>query len=232
MQTIILAGGKGTRLAPYTTSIPKPLVPVGDRPILEIILEQLKYYGFEAIELAVGHMAGMIEAYFRNGEKYGLNIRYHTENQPLGTAGPLALIPNLGDNFLVMNSDDLTDLNYRDFLNFHIKDESTAITIAMYTRKHKVSLGVLEVNSNNQLTDYTEKPELHYKVSMGIYAFRKRVLKYIPKSTYFDFPDLIKILLRNGEKIACYQHEGYWLDIGRPEDYEEANNIIKTLKII
>ncbi len=193
---------------------------------------QLKHYGFNAIDLAVGHMAGIIEAYFRDGSKYGLNIRYHTENQPLGTAGPLAMMPDLEDDFLVMNSDDLTDLNYRDFFNSHLRDESAAITIAMYTKHHKVSLGVLEVDANNQLIDYTEKPDLNFKVSMGIYAFRKRVLNYIPESTYFDFPDLIKVLLRNGEKVACYQHDGYWLDIGRPEDYEEANNSIKTLKII
>jgi len=231
MQTVILAGGKGTRLAPYTTSIPKPLVPIGNHPILEIILKQLQHFGFYKIELAVGHMASIIEAYFQDGEKYGLNIRYHFEDKPLGTAGPLVLIPNLADNFLVMNSDDLTDLDYRDFFNYHL-DNKAAITIAMYTKKQQISLGVLEVDKQNQLTNYIEKPTFNFQVSMGIYAFRKQALEYIPRSSYFDFPDLIKIMLQNGEKVACYQHDGYWLDIGRPEDYEEANNIIKTLNIL
>jgi NDP-sugar pyrophosphorylase family protein len=231
MQTIILAGGKGIRLAPYTTSIPKPLVPVGDHPILEIILKQLRHFGFYDIELAVGHMANIIEAYFQDGSKYGLKIHYNLEDKPLGTAGPLTLIPDLEDNFLVMNSDDLTDLNYRDFFNYHL-DHQAGVTIAMYTKKQQISLGVLEVNKQNQLTNYTEKPTFNFQVSMGIYAFKKQALKYIPRSSYFDFPDLIQIMLQNGERVTCYQHDGYWLDIGRPEDYEEANKIIKTLKII
>lgn len=231
MQTIILAGGKGTRLAPYTVSIPKPLVPVGERPILEIILKQLKQQGVTRVDMAVGHMAGIIQAYFRTGEQYGLNIRYHLESQPLGTAGPLSQIPDFDDNFLVMNSDDLTDLDYQEFYNYHLLNDA-AITIAMYSKNQQISLGVLETDDNNQITNYIEKPVFDFTVSMGIYAFKKEVVKYIPKAQYFDFPDLIKTLLRNAEKIIGYKHDGYWLDIGRPEDYEKANNVIQKFDSI
>ena len=222
MQAIILAGGKGTRLKPYTITLPKSLVPVKDIPILEIIIKQLKKSSFSDITLAVGHLAELIEAYFRNGEKFGIDINYSIENKPLGTAGPLKLIRNLDENFLVMNSDDLTNIDYKDFFEFHKKNNAT-ITIATFNKKVKIDLGVLKLDENNSLKDYIEKPVYDFNVSMGIYAFNKKAIEYIPKNEYFDFPTLIKTLLKNNHKVLCYHHNGYWLDIGRPEDYEKAN---------
>jgi len=221
LQAIVLAGGKGKRLRPYTTVFPKPLIPIGDYPILEIIVQQLKYYGFNNINLAVGHMKEIIQAFFGNGKKWGVTISYSSENKPLGTAAPIKLIKDLDDNFLVMNGDILTDFDFIKFLKFH-KTNNSLCTIAMFSKPVKVDLGVLKVDGENNLLDYIEKPTLNYQVSMGIYAFNKMVLDYIPKDKYFDFPDLIKILLANNESVIGYPYDGYWLDIGRPEDYDKA----------
>lgn len=221
MQVIILAGGKGTRLKPYTTVIPKPLVPLGDYPILEIVLKQLAKNGFRNITLAVGHLADLIKAYFGSGNKWDLHISYSYENEPLGTVGPLKLINELEENFLVMNSDDLTDINYKEFFDFHLQHKAP-VTIAIYKKEVKIDLGTVSVDMDNRLKSYIEKPTYHFNVSMGIYAFNKKALKYIPRNTYFDFPDLIKKLLAEKIKVMSYPHEGFWLDIGRPEDYEKA----------
>ncbi len=229
MQAIILAGGKGTRLKPFTITMPKSLVPLGDYPILEIILKQLKREGFNRVTLAVGHLAHLIQAYFGNGERFGIEIDYSFEEKPLGTAGPLGLIKELDEYFLVMNSDDLTDFAYGDFLKHH-KENGAAVTIATFNKKQKIDLGVLEIGQNNSLVQYIEKPVYDFNVSMGIYAFRKDVLKHIPENQNFDFPDLIKILLDNQEQVLCYPHPGYWLDIGRPEDYEKANEEFDNIK--
>jgi len=229
MQAIILAGGKGTRLKPYTITFPKSLVPVGEIPILEIIIRQIKRKGFNRITLAVGHLAHLIQAYFGNGERFGISIDYSFEEKPLGTAGPLGLIKKLDEHFLVMNSDDLTDFAYGDFFSQH-KQSGSAVSIAMFKKKQKIDLGVLEVADNNQLVNYTEKPVFDFNVSMGIYAFRKDVLRFIPENENFDFPDLIRMLLKNDERVVCYPHSGYWLDIGRPEDYEKANEEFENLR--
>ncbi len=222
MQAIILAGGKGTRLKPFTTSFPKSLVPVGDYPILEIILMQLKKYGFDKITLAVGHLANLIQAYFEDGEKWGVKIQYSFEDKPLGTAGPLKLINNLEDNFLVLNSDDLTDMDYLKFYKDHINNNGL-ITISKFVKKVKIDFGVMQTNDQNVVEDYIEKPEYIFGVSMGIYAFNRKAVEYIPENQYFDFPQLIKFLILDNNKIYCYNHEGFWLDIGRPEDYETAS---------
>ncbi len=229
MQAIILAGGKGTRLKPYTITLPKSLVPLGDHPVLEIILKQLKQEGFSKVTLAVGHLSHLIQAYFGDGKRFGISIDYSFEEKPLGTAGPLALLENLDEHFLVMNSDDLTDLAYGTFLERH-KKNNAAITIAMFSKKQKIDLGVLEVAEDNRLIKYIEKPVYDFKVSMGIYAFHRNVLNYIPKNKNFDFPDLIRLLLHNQERVICYPHRGYWLDIGRPEDYEKAIDDYEQVK--
>ncbi len=229
MQAIILAGGKGIRLKPYTTSFPKSLVPIGDYPILEIILMQLKKYGFNKITLAVGHLASLIQAYFGNGEKWGVEISYSFEDRPLGTAGPLKLIKETEENFLVLNSDDLTDLNYFEFFNYHIRHKNT-ITISRFVKKVKIDFGVIEADENSVLKDYIEKPEYTYTVSMGIYAFNRKALDFIPENTYFDFPQLIKSLINNDIAVNCFDHKGFWLDIGRPEDYETATILFDELK--
>ncbi len=224
MQVFILAGGRGTRLKPYTITLPKPLVPVGDYPILELIIRQLKTHDFKEFVFAVGHHAQLIQSYFGRGEKLDVDIRYSLEEKPLGTAGPLSLIDGFQDNFLVMNADDLTNLDYSAFFRYHI-DNKADITIATYKKTQKVDLGVLQLDENGLLTDYIEKPTYDFNVSMGIYAFNKSVLQYIPKNEYFDFPSLIKVLLQKNKKILSYGHEGIWLDIGRPEDYEKAISV-------
>jgi NDP-mannose synthase len=223
MKAVILAGGKGTRLVPYTTIFPKPLVPIGDRPILEIIIRQLVRHGIGDILVSVGHLGELIEAYFQNGHRNipGLNLQYFRESQPLGTAGPLALIPGLDETFLVMNGDVLTTLDYRAMLKFH-STSGAALTVAMHGKSVAVDLGVLEVNEHCELTGYQEKPVLNLRVSMGIYAYEPRVLQYIEKGCYLDFPNLVQRLLAQGERVCGYQSEDYWLDIGRREDYELA----------
>lgn len=222
MKAVILAGGKGTRLAPYTKILPKPLMPVGDMPILEILVRQLKCEGVDEIVLTVGHMAGLLRAFFNDGEQFGLNIRYSYEEKPLGTAGPLALVEGLDDTFVVTNGDVLTTLRVRDLVRFH-KEEGAAATIAMHRRQVKVDLGVILVNGGPNVVGYIEKPTYDYSVSMGIYVFEPRVLSYIPPGEHLDFPNLVHKLLGAREKVIGYPFEGYWQDLGRPDDYEQAN---------
>ena len=222
MQAVILAGGKGTRLKPYTTILPKPLMPIGDICILEVIIRQLKRYGFHRIILTVGYLAELLEAYFGDGRRFGVDIIYSREDKPLGTAGPLALIADkLDPVFLVMNGDILTTLNYNDLLAYHYKRGGIA-TIAMHAKDIKIDLGVIEINNNDEVIGYIEKPTMHYMVSMGIYVFDRRVTKYIEFGKRLDFPDLILRLLAHGEKVIAYHSHDYWLDIGRPDDYERA----------
>ena len=223
MKTVILAGGKGTRLAPYTTVFPKPLVPIGDRPILEIIVRQLVRQGFGDILLSVGHLGELIEAYFQNGHRNipGLQLDYYRESQPLGTAGSLAMIPGLDDTFLAMNGDILTTLDFKSLVDYH-KVQEAALTIAMHRKEVPIDLGVLETNMSGRLTSFHEKPKYSFDVSMGVYVYEPRVLRYIPKGQYLDFPDLVKLLLEMGEKVAGFRSQDYWLDIGRREDYELA----------
>ena len=229
MKTVILAGGKGTRLAPYTTIFPKPLVPIGDRPVLEIIIRQLVRQGFGDILLSVGHLGELIEAYFQNGHRNipGLTLDYFRETQPLGTAGSLAMIPGLEDTFLAMNGDILTTLNYQELIQYHHK-QGAAVTIAMHQKDVKIDLGVLEVDQDGVLTAYREKPLYNFEVSMGIYVYEPSVLRYIKKNQYLDFPDLVKRLLESGEKIVGFRSQAYWLDIGRREDYELAQREFRS----
>jgi len=229
MQAIILAGGKGARLRPYTTIFPKPLMPINDMPILEVVVRQLKKAGFQKITLAVGHLAELIEAFFNNGNKWGLDITYSREDLPLGTAGPLALLDDLDDTFLVMNGDVLSNLNYSDLVKFHHEQNAIA-TIAMYDKEVKIDLGIIKTNESHDIYDYVEKPTLSYQVSMGIYVFDKSVMKYITKGHYFDLPDLIHTLIKAKEKIVGYNFKGYWRDIGRREDYEQAVEEFEQLK--
>lgn len=226
MQVVILAGGKGTRLRPYTTIFPKPLMPLGDYPILEIVIRQLKYYGIKDIIIAVGHLKELIEAYFHNGEKWGVHIEYSLEDKPLGTSAPLKLINGLQERFLVMNGDVLTSLDYRAFMDYHTAS-GACCTISMYRKPQKIDLGILEVNDDNTLYDYVEKPVLQYNVSMGVYAFNREILDYIPDNAYFDFPDLIKTLLKDNRKVVGCPFDGLWFDIGRPEDYEAATEMFE-----
>jgi NDP-sugar pyrophosphorylase family protein len=229
MRAVILAGGKGTRLLPYTTVIPKPLMPVGDRPILELIIRQLKHYGFSRVTMAVGHLAELIEAYFGNGNKYGIKIDYSREDEPLGTIGSLSLIDTLDTTFLVMNGDVLTNLDYLKLVDFHKKNQAVA-TIASYNKEVKVDLGILEMDEGFELKDYIEKPTFKYDVSMGIYVFEPEILSFIEPNAYLDFPDLVQTLIKDNRKVIAFPFDGYWLDIGRHDDYVRAQEEFETIE--
>lgn len=226
MQAIILAGGKGTRLRPYTASFPKPLMPLGEKPILEIVILQLRKAGFKDIVISTGHLAQLIEAYFGNGKKYGVQIRYVREEKPLGTAGALALIDQLEEDFLVMNGDLLTTLNYGRMFNFH-KEKKAKATIAVHERINKVDYGVIKVTKNGNLEDYIEKPNNNYLVSMGINILNRNAVSYVKKGETIGMPELMLRLKAKKECVMCYQEKCKWLDIGRPDDYELAQQEIE-----
>jgi NDP-sugar pyrophosphorylase family protein len=219
---VILAGGQGTRLRPYTTTLPKPLMPVGNYPIMEILLRQLASYGFRDITLAVGYLSGLIQAYFKDGKELGLNLTYGQETKPLGTAGPLAQLPRFDSSILVLNGDLLTNLDFRKIVRYHYANEATA-TVAMTRRQEAVDFGVIETDDENQIVGFKEKPERSFLVSMGIYVFTPQVLNYIPKSTRVDFPELLERLMSHEKKIVGFESNDYWMDIGRPDDYDKAN---------
>jgi NDP-mannose synthase len=221
MRAIILAGGKGTRLHPYTTVLPKPLMPIGDMPILEVVLRQLKAAGIDRITMAVGHLAELLRAFFDNGARFGMPIDYSVEREPLGTVGPLTLIPDLSATFLMMNGDVLTTLNYAELIAHHRRSGAIA-TIATHQREVKIDFGVIAAEKSNRLTEYVEKPSYLYQVSMGIYVFEPEVLSYLQPNEYRDFPDLIKTLIADDKTVMSYPFSGYWLDIGRADDYVRA----------
>lgn len=231
MIAVVLAGGMGTRLEPFTTVFPKPLVPLGHQPILDIVIQQLAYYGFKDIILSVGYLAELIQAYFQNSNSRfsDLNISYVKENKRMGTAGSLGLIQDLDETFLVMNGDVLTTLDYSKLVAYHRK-KNAVLTIAMHRKRVKIDLGVIETDSAGFLTEYIEKPEKPYLVSMGVYIYEPNVLKYIKPNIYLDFPDLVIRLMENGEKVAGYPCDDYWLDIGRHEDYNRAQNEYHKMK--
>jgi NDP-sugar pyrophosphorylase family protein len=223
-RAVVLAGGEGTRLRPYTTVIPKPLMPVGDRPVLDIVLRQLRDAGCERVTIATGYLAELIEAFCGDGRAYGLDIDYHREPEPLGTVGALALIHGLNAPFMVMNGDVLTDMDYAAFFAEHLASGAAA-TIATTTRTIEVTLGVMHFEDGadpGRVTDFVEKPTLSYEASMGVYAFDPRALAHIEPGVRLDFPDLILRLLAAGETVRAYRPGAYWLDLGRHEDYETA----------
>ena len=223
MKAVILAGGKGTRLRPYTTSFPKPLMPIEDKPILEIIIQQLKAKGFDEIILSIGHLAELIQAFFGDGSKLGVRITYVREDKPLGTAGCLGLLKkDLSETFLVMNGDILMSLDYLEMLKFHKKNKSVA-TVGLNKRPVQIEFGVADIDKEYNIEKYTEKPSMDYLASMGVYIFEPKALSYIKKDEYLNMPDLIKRLMSSGEIVKGFIHEGYWLDIGRPDDYKTAH---------
>jgi len=224
-KAVILAGGRGTRLAPYTSILPKPLMPIGDRSILEVVVEQLADYGLTDITFSVGSLSLMISAVFEHGRDPRASIRYVQEEAALGTAGPLRLIDDLDDSFVVMNGDVLTTLDFGDLIRSH-KERGNLVTIATHERTVKINYGVLYVDPDDpaaQLVQaYEEKPEIASTVSMGIYVLEPRALDFLPPDGYFDFPDLVQALLAVGEPVGTYAHTGLWFDIGRQDDYEQA----------
>lgn len=228
-RAIILAGGKGARLRPYTVVLPKPLMPVGDYPVLEIIIRQLAYHGFDHVTLTVNHQAEIIRAFFGNGSKWNIKIDYSFEEKPLSTMGPLKLIPDLPDDFLVMNGDVLTDLDFNRFFNFH-KQSGRIFSISAYSRSEISEYGVLKISESNILTGFIEKPKYDYTVSMGIYMANKKVLDYIPFGVAYGFDNLMLDLLSARQDVIIHKHGGYWLDIGRPDDYAQAVEDLALLK--
>lgn len=222
MKAVVLAGGKGRRLAPFTVVFPKPLVPIGNRPVLEVLLRRLAQFGITEVILSVDHLADLMMAFIEGNPslKKLLKISYVRDEKPGGTAGPLAGIEGLDDTFLVTNGDVLTTLDLAALIAHH-KAQNAALTIAVHKKEVPIDLGVLELK-DGLVVDYKEKPRLHYNVSMGIYVYEPRVLNYIEKGAYLDFPDLVLRLLKNGEKVAGFENDAAWLDIGRPEDYARA----------
>jgi NDP-sugar pyrophosphorylase family protein len=220
-KAVVLAGGKGARLAPYTSILPKPLMPVGDRSILEIVIEQLEEAGIVDINFCVGYLSHLIQAVFDNRKNGHVNITYVREHDALGTAAPLRLVAGLDDTFLVMNGDVLTALDYRDLVRYH-REQGNLVTIATHDRTVKIDYGILHLDVRQQLREFEEKPELVTPVSMGIYVMEPEVLSHIPEEGYFDFPDLVQALLAADVQIGAYRYDGLWFDIGRHEDYERA----------
>jgi mannose-1-phosphate guanylyltransferase len=226
---VILAGGKGVRLRPYTTVIPKPLVPIGEQySILEIVLRQLSAKGFRSATLAIGHLGQLIRAYVGDGSQWGIEVDYVHEESPLGTIGPaLMVLDRLPDNFLLMNGDILTDLDYADLMDTHVANNAP-LTVATYNRVHQVDFGVLDV-VDRKVTNFTEKPPLTYSVSMGIYGVSKRQLERYTPGLPYGFDELMLDLIERGTLPCSYDFDGYWLDIGRPDDYDQANREFDVL---
>jgi NDP-sugar pyrophosphorylase family protein len=229
MRAVILAGGRGTRLRPFTASFPKPLVPLGDRPVVELLIRNLVASGITDITLTLGHLAELVQAYFHNRRRFPeqLNLTYVVEDEPTGTAGSLALVPGLDDTFLVMNGDLLTDLDFNKLLAFH-REQGAALTIATQRRHVKIDLGVLEFDEAAAITAYIEKPEHSYHVSMGVYVYQPEVLRYIVPGEYLDFPNLVLRLIAERQHVCAYLTDCLWLDIGRPEEYARAQQLVEA----
>jgi NDP-mannose synthase len=232
MHAVILAGGKGVRLRPYTTALPKPLMPIGDsHAILEIVLQQLSSCGFTSVTLAINHLGRLIRAFAGDGSRWGLRIEYVEETVPLSTVGPLFCLKNdLPDEFLVMNGDILTDLDYADLLHSHTLSGGP-LTVAAASRHSKVDFGVLTI-SGDKIIGFTEKPSVNYWVSMGVYGMSRKTLEPYPPGLSLGFDQLVLDLLGRGANPATYPFDGFWLDIGRPEDYDEANSSFERLKSV
>lgn len=231
MQAIILAGGKGSRLRPYTTVIPKPLMPVGGVPVLEIIIRNLKKCGFRDIIISTGYLAGLIRAYFGDGGgKWGVKIRYVNETKPLNTAGALKLVGKTDANFLVMNGDILADLDFGGFLRRHEKSGADA-SVCVTKRKAVIEYGIVEPDENWLLASYSEKPSRDFYVSTGIYALKRGAVSHIARGEALGMPELLLRLKKKGLSVACVPHKGFWLDIGRHEDYQKASELADSGRI-
>jgi NDP-sugar pyrophosphorylase family protein len=220
-RAIILAGGKGTRLRPYTVVLPKPLMPIGEYPILEVIIRQLAQQGFDRVTLAVNHQAEIIRAFFQDGAKWGIKIDYSFEDKPLSTIAPLHLINDLPENFLIMNGDILTDLSFSDLFEEHVI-KNNIFTISSHVREQKIDYGVLEMNVDGYLSGFSEKPKSQYLVSMGVYMASRRIMSFIPQGQSYGFDNLMIDLIAAGQPASVRKFNGYWLDIGRPDDYMQA----------
>ena len=226
MNAVILAGGRGTRLAPYTAVLPKPLVPIGERPIIEVIIRQLVASGFTGITVTLGYLGELIRAYFAAHRSLArrVDLRFVDEERPTGTAGSLRLVPDLPETFLVMNGDVLTTLDFVRLMRFH-RERGAILTIAGHRKRVELDLGVLELGADGDVVGYDEKPHWVYTVSTGIYVYDRRALAHIPPDRHFDLPELVLALLAAGQRVACFESDDLWLDIGRRDDYEAAREV-------
>jgi NDP-sugar pyrophosphorylase family protein len=231
VRAIILAGGKGTRLRPYTTVLPKPLMPVDGMPILEILLRQFVRHGVDHATITIGHLGKLIKVYFGDGSDLGIKIDYVEEPTPRGTMGPLRFIHDLPEDFIVANGDILTDLSFSDFAREH-RSRRSIFTIGSYHRQLESDFGVLETNANGELVEFREKPRIPFQVSMGIYAVNRSVVDEIPTDRPFGFDDLMLRLLKLGQRPHVWLHKGVWLDVGRTEDFERAQTLAGELKLL
>ena len=235
MKVVILAGGKGARLRPYTHVLPKPLIPVDRYPVLEIIIRQLAINGFKDITISTGYMSEIIESFCGRGKKFGVKINYSREEKPLGTAGSLeTLRDQLKSTFMVLNGDVLVGIDFRDFINSHRAQKAT-VTMGLKKRRTEIALGVIKMNKRMRILDYSEKPVEEYNASVGIQLMEPDVLDYIKPGKYLDMPDLIMRLVKSGKKVQGYMINNLWLHLGRPDDFEDANEnwrtIVKELRL-
>jgi len=225
MKAVVFAGGEGARLLPYTSVLPKPLLPVGDRPVLEIIIGQLRDSGITEVVLATGYLSSLIETYFGDGSNWGVEITYNREKTQLGTVGALAEVPGLEDTFIMMNGDVLATPLYRDLVEAH-RRSGAAATIATKLQEIDVDYGVLQLGETveglRRIEGIDEKPCYSWPVSIGIYAIEPRVTRFVRPGHRMDLPDLVEALIEAGEIVAAYEHPGYWQDIGQLHDLEEA----------
>lgn len=231
MQAIILAGGKGTRLRPFTFVLPKPLMPVHDRPIMEVIIRQLTAAGVDDIIISVGYLHQLIRAYAGDGSAFGTPIRYSQEEAPKGTAGPIGLVEGLEGDFVLINGDTLSNVDFKSMIEYH-RENGNDVTIGGYRKDSRVDLGVLELDDDQRLVDYHEKPTHSYVVSMGIYVFSDRILKEITPGAHIDVPDLLLKLRDKGYTIRTYMHDGMWLDMGRPSDFAKIADSEEVKRLV
>jgi NDP-mannose synthase len=228
MQALIMAGGKGSRLYPYSASLPKPLMPLGDKPVLEILMNQLRAAGITEIILAVNHLRHLLEAFFGDGSRLGVSVTYSFEDRPLGTAGPIGLVlDRLEDDFMLMNGDLLTTLDMGALLADHRNRKADA-TIGIYQRELQSEFGLLEVDESMRMIGYREKPTYRQLVSMGVYALRRdSVRPFVAPGEHLDMPTLVQSMQLKGGKVFCHRQNCFWLDIGRPEDFAEAQAMVE-----
>lgn len=229
VDVVIMAGGKGTRLRPLTENTPKPLLEVGDKPILEHNIHRLSLFGIDDFWISVNYLGEQIEEYFGNGNHKNLNIEYVWEDEPLGTIGSVSKIDNfIHDYVLVTNSDILTNLDYEDFF-LRFKEEEADFAVVTIPYKVDVPYAVLET-TNGHVMSFKEKPTYTYYSNGGIYLMKRELTDRIPKNSFYDTTDLMEELIAEGKKVLSYPLSGYWLDIGKPEDFEKAQKDIKSIK--
>jgi dTDP-glucose pyrophosphorylase/CBS domain-containing protein len=226
MQAVIMAGGFGTRLRPLTIDLPKPMLPVGDRPLMELIVRQLQTAGIRRVNVTTHYKGEKIIEHFGNGDRFGMEFKYVSEDRPLGTAGALSLMEPPKERLLVMNGDILTGVDFRAMLNYH-QDHTAMLTVGVRTYEFKVPYGVIE-REGDFVLKVVEKPSLTFFVNAGIYLLEPRAHQYIPRGERFDMTDLISRLIQEGHRVACFPILEYWLDIGQHVDYEKAIKDIQT----